>query len=115
METLKDFKEKLLDYILRQKEYETLDIEANKKLSREEKKIKAIIYTKPNCPKCRMTVNLLSKAMKVQTINADERDYKRFRKLGYQSMPVVAVYKADGTHDEWCDFRVDKIKQYTEK
>lgn len=37
METLKDFKEKLLDYILRQKEYETLDIEANKKLSREEK------------------------------------------------------------------------------
>lgn len=85
------------------------------KLSREEKKIKAIIYTKPNCPKCRMTVNLLSKAMPVQTIKADERDYKRFRELGYQSMPVVTVYKANGTHDCWCDFRVDKIKQYTEK
>ena len=85
------------------------------KLSREEKHMHAIIYTKPNCPKCRMTVNLLSKAMKVQTVKADERDYKRFRELGYQSMPVVTIYKADGTHDEWCDLRVDKIKQYTEE
>ena len=84
-------------------------------LTREEHRMHAIIYTKPNCPKCRMTVNLLSKAMPVQTITADERDYKRFRKLGYQSMPVVTVYKVDGTHDEWCDFMVDKIKQYTEK
>lgn len=84
-------------------------------LSREEKKIKAIIYTKPNCPKCRMTVNLLSKAMKVQIIKADERDIERFRKQGYQSFPVVTVYKANGTHETWCDFRVDKIKQYTEK
>ena len=82
-------------------------------LSKEEQTLHAIIYTKPNCPKCRMTVNLLSKAMPVQTIKADERDYKRFRELGYQSMPVVTVYKAGGTHDEWCDFRVDKIKQYT--
>ena len=85
------------------------------KLSREEKHMHAIIYTKPNCPKCRMTVNLLSKAMPVQTVKADERDYKRFRDIGYQSMPVVTVYKANGTHDCWCDFRVDKIKQYTEK
>ena len=83
------------------------------RLSREEKHMHAIIYTKPNCPKCRMTVNLLSKAMPVQTIKADERDYKRFRDLGYQSMPVVTIYKVDGTHDEWCDFRIDKIKQYT--
>ena len=53
--------------------------------------------------------------MQAQTVKADEHDYKRFRELGYQSMPVVKVYKADGTHDEWCDFRVDKIEQYTEK
>ena len=85
------------------------------RLSREEKHMYAIIYVKPNCPKCRMTVNLLSKAMPVKTIKADERDYKRFRDLGYQSMPVVTVYKSDGTHDEWCDFMVDKIKQYTEE
>lgn len=84
------------------------------KLSREEERMHAIIYTKPNCPKCRMTVNLLSKAMRVQTITADERDYKRFRELGYQSMPVVTIYKVNGTQDEWCDLQVEKIKQYTE-
>ena len=84
------------------------------KLSREEKHMHAIIYTKPHCQKCRWTVSKLSQVMPVQTITADERDYKRFRKLGYQSMPVVTVYNVYGTHDEWCDLRVDKIKQYTE-
>ncbi len=84
------------------------------KLSREEKNMYAIIYTKPNCPKCRMTVNLLSKAMPVSTITADERDIERFRKQGYRSFPVVTVYKANGVHDCWCDLQVDKIKQYTE-
>ena len=84
------------------------------KLSREEKHMHAIIYTKPNCPKCRMTVNLLSRAMPVQTITADADDYERFRKLGYRSMPVVKIYKADGTQDAWCDLQVEKIKQYAE-
>lgn len=84
------------------------------KISKEEKRMHAIIYTKPRCPKCRLTVNKLSKAMPVETITADERDLARFRKLGYRSMPVVKIYKADGTHDEWCDLQVDKIKQYTE-
>ena len=84
------------------------------KLSKEEKHMQAIIYTKPHCQKCRWTVTRLSKVMPVQTITADERDYKRFRKLGYRSMPVVTIYNVYGTHDEWCDLRVDKIKQYTE-
>ena len=85
------------------------------KLSREEKHMQAIIYTKPHCQKCRWTVAQLSQVMKVQTITADERDYKRFRKLGYRSMPVVTIYNIYGTHDRWCDLRVDKIKQYTEE
>lgn len=84
------------------------------RLSREEKHMKAIIYTKPHCQKCRRTVFKLSRVMPVQTITADADDYERFRKLGYRSMPVVTVYKADGTHETWCDLRVDKIKQYTE-
>ena len=83
-------------------------------LSREEKKIQAIIYTKPHCKKCWRTVYKLSRVMPVQTITADERDIERFRKLNYQSFPVVTVYKANGTHETWCDLRVDKIKQYTE-
>ena len=83
-------------------------------LSREEKKIQAIIYTKPHCKKCWRTVYRLSRVMPVSTITADADDYERFRKLGYRSMPVVTVYKANGTHETWCDLRVDKIKQYTE-
>jgi len=84
------------------------------RLSKEEQTLHAIIYTKPNCPKCRMTVNLLSKVMPVSTITADADDYERFHKLGYRSFPVVTVYKANGTHETWCDLQVDKIKQYTE-
>lgn len=84
-------------------------------LMREERrKMQAIVYVKPHCQKCRRTVFKLSRVMPVSTITADADDYERFRKLGYRSMPVVTVYKADGTHDEWCDLRVDKIKQYTE-
>ena len=84
------------------------------KLSKEEKHMQAIIYTKPNCQKCRLTTLKLSQVMPVQTITADDDDYKRFRELGYRSMPVVTVYKANGKHDEWCGLRVDKIKQYME-
>ncbi|WP_445624089.1 ribonucleoside-diphosphate reductase [Lacticaseibacillus paracasei] len=85
------------------------------KLSREEKRMQAIIYTRPGCQKCRCTIYKLSQVMPVQTITADADDYERFRKLNYRSMPVVKVYKADGTHEEWCDLRLDKIKQYTEE
>lgn len=84
------------------------------KLSREEQRAQAIIYTRPSCQKCRHTILKLKQVMPVSTITADERDIERFRKLGYQSFPVVTIYKANGTHDEWCDLRVDKIKQYTE-
>ncbi len=83
-------------------------------LSREEKHMNAIIYTKPHCQKCRWTVFKLSQVMPVSTITADERDIERFRKQGYRSFPVVTVYKSNRKHDRWCDLRVDKIKQYTE-
>lgn len=85
------------------------------KLSREEKRMQAIIYTKPHCQKCRRTVFELSQVMPVSTITADERDIERFRKQGYQSFPVVTVYKSNRKHDCWCDLQVDKIKQYTEE
>lgn len=84
------------------------------RLSREEKHMQAIIYVKPHCRKCWRTVYRLKRVIPVQTITADADDYERFRKLGYRSMPVVTVYKANGTHETWCDMRTDKIKQYTE-
>ncbi|KHJ58645.1 ribonucleoside-diphosphate reductase [Lacticaseibacillus rhamnosus] len=83
-------------------------------LSKKEERMRAIVYVKPRCQKCRRTVFKLSQVMPVSTITADADDYERFRKLGYRSMPVVKIYKANGTHDEWCDLQVDKIKQYTE-
>lgn len=85
------------------------------KLSKEEKRMQAIIYTKPHCQKCRWTVAKLSQVMPVQIITADDDDYERFHKLGYRSMPVVTINKANGKHDEWCGLRIDKIKQYTEE
>lgn len=83
-------------------------------LSREEKQMQAVIYTRPGCQKCRRTAMKLKQVMPVSTITADERDIERFRKCGYQSFPVVTVYKANGTHETWCDLQVDKIKKYTE-
>ena len=83
-------------------------------LSREEAHMQAIIYTRPGCQKCRHTAMKLKQVMPVSTITADERDIERFRKCGYQSFPVVTVYRANGTHETWCDLQVDKIKQYTE-
>ncbi|MCP9306168.1 ribonucleoside-diphosphate reductase, partial [Lacticaseibacillus paracasei] len=79
-------------------------------LSREERRTQAIVYVKPGCQKCQRTVLKLSRVMPVKTITADADDYERFRKLGYRSMPVVTVYRANGTHETWCDLRVDKIK-----
>lgn len=84
------------------------------KLSKEENHMQAIIYTKPGCQKCRHTILKLKQVMTVQTITADERDIERFRKRGYQSFPVVTVYKSNRKYDCWCDLQVDKIKQYTE-
>ena len=84
-------------------------------LARKEAHMQAIIYTRPGCQKCRHTLAKLSQVMPVSTITADADDYERFRKLGYQSFPVVTVYKANGTHETWCDLQVDKIKQYTEE
>ena len=83
-------------------------------LTREDQRSQAIIYTRPGCQKCRHTILKLKQVMTVQTITADERDIERFRKQGYQSFPVVTVYKSNRKHDCWCDLRVDKIKQYTE-
>ncbi|RND95675.1 hypothetical protein FAM19404_02402 [Lacticaseibacillus paracasei] len=83
-------------------------------LTRQEQRTQAIIYTRPGCQKCRHTAMKLKQVMPVSTITADERDIERFRKCGYQSFPVVTVYKANGTHETWCDLQVDKIKKYTE-
>ncbi|WP_322973870.1 thioredoxin domain-containing protein [Lacticaseibacillus nasuensis] len=70
----------------------------------------AIIYTKPNCPKCRLTDARLS--MPHTTRLATDDDYTRFRAKGYQSMPVVQVYRGGTVVDEWSDLQVDSINRW---
>ena len=40
---------------------------------------------------------------------------KQFIDKGYQSFPVVKIIKDNKVVDEWCDFRVDKIKEWGQK
>lgn len=70
----------------------------------------AIVYTKPGCVRCRMTMKQLHLPITQHT--ATEADYEKFRAMGYQTMPVVEVLKEDKVIDAWSDFRADKIKQY---
>lgn len=77
------------------------------------------IYVKQGCPKCRMTINLMSSHVKLNQHMVDsEHDLsimKQFIDKGYQSFPVVKITKDNKTVDEWCDFRVDKIKEWGNK
>lgn len=70
----------------------------------------AIVYTKPGCVRCRMTMKQLHLPIIQRT--ATDEDYAKFRAIGYQSMPVVEVVQEGKVIDAWSDFRADKIKQY---
>lgn len=74
--------------------------------------ITAVIYTKPNCVKCRMTKMQLHLPMTVHMATDD--DYTRFKAKGYQSMPVVEILQDGKQLDEWSDMRVDKMHKWNE-
>lgn len=77
------------------------------------------IYVKKGCPKCHMTMNKMSAYTKLNQHLVDpEHDLdimKQFVDKGYQSFPVVKITKDNKVVDEWCDFRVDKIKEWGKK
>ena len=85
--------------------------------------MKMVIYTKPNCPKCRITKNRLdASGYKVTQIilnvfkpsQYEDKLLKSFKAKGYRSLPVVQVYAEDNQLvDEWNDLNVDKINKYT--
>lgn len=57
--------------------------------------IHAVLYSTPNCQKCRMTNDRLSKVMRVkheQLFNGNDETGERIA--------------------DWCDFRVDQISKY---
>lgn len=72
----------------------------------------AVIYTKPNCPKCRMTMMRLD--LPIEHHDATPADFERFKEQGYRSMPIVQIVKDGKVIDEWSDMRPDKIKEWSE-
>lgn len=83
--------------------------------------IHSVVYTKPNCPKCRMTENKLGDAMFVKEepmFNGNEewsqRKIEKFREQSYGSFPVVRIYSDETGErlDEWSDFRMDLIQKW---
>lgn len=83
--------------------------------------IHAVIYSKPNCVKCKMTGERLQEVMRVKHEHLfdgnDEwstKKIEKFKEQGYGSFPVVRIYDDEsGTRlDDWCDFRPDLIHKY---
>ena len=60
----------------------------------------ATVYTKPNCPQCEDTKNLLT------TEPITPANIKEFKERGHRQAPIVVT--SDG--DEWSGFQPDKIK-----
>ena len=79
------------------------------------------VYDKPGCPKCRMTERSLNTHnipfIQKTLLLPNNKEYtdkklKQFSAIGFKSFPVVKVYNDDKSMvDEWCDFRVDKLKE----
>lgn len=75
--------------------------------------IHARVYTKPNCMKCRLTINQLSKAMLVSVTQATAKDIEAFKAEGIKSFPVVYIFDDSKPVDHWSDFNATKIAKYT--
>lgn len=81
--------------------------------------VHAVVYSKPNCVKCRMTEDKLRESMRVKTEhlfteqNGDwsDRKIEKFREQGYMAFPVVRIYRDETGErlDDWSDFRIDRI------
>lgn len=77
------------------------------------KSIHARVYTKPNCMKCRLTINQLSKTMLVSVNQATAQDIEAFKAEGIRSFPVVYIFDGSKPVDQWSDFNAKKIAEYT--
>lgn len=71
------------------------------------------IYGKPGCTKCHMTQRLMKNADYTE-LQLDSPLFETFRAQGVRAMPVVQVFDdKNELIDEWSDFQVAKIKQYS--
>lgn len=73
------------------------------------------VYTKNNCPQCRMQKKLLSdKGIKFTEINIEEtgNHVQTLLNYGFRSVPVTAVGSLDNA---WSGFRPDRIKELVDQ
>lgn len=71
---------------------------------------KVVVFTKENCPACKMTKMLMSKlGIVYETIDVtnDQQQLNRLKRLGHKQLPVVTSGKNIG----WSGFRPEKIKE----
>lgn len=74
---------------------------------------RATIYTKPHCSKCKQTAIRLQIPKETRTL-ADFPDLReKFIDMGLKSMPVVVIYKGKEVKDIWCDYQIDKIREWS--
>lgn len=86
--------------------------------------VHAVLYSTPNCQKCRMTYRQLSQIMPVkieklfdpekQNEEWSNKKLEKFREQGYSSMPVLRVYNDQTGErlDDWCDMKIDRINYW---
>ena len=82
-------------------------------------KIEAIIYSKPNCMKCKMTKSLLKVFISSQScdIIKNEKALQEAKDLGLKALPIVKIVARNTGKvlDIWNDFQPDKIKYWNVK
>lgn len=85
--------------------------------------VHAVVYSSPNCFKCKKTIQSLKEVMRVKEEHLfegndewSERKIEKFREQGYASFPVVRIYAGDDETgerlDSWCDLQMGKLSQW---
>lgn len=72
-----------------------------------------VIYTKPQCVQCDMTIKLMNKlGVKYHTVDlsTNEEALATVKDMGYMSAPVIVVNE----DNHWSGFRMDKVKSLSE-
>ena len=79
-----------------------------------------IVYKKPNCVKCNMTIKTAEKlGYNVEVLEIFDTDGKMlpepkaiYDSHNFMSAPIVVLTEDDDTVDVWSDFRIDKLNKY---
>lgn len=81
---------------------------------KDDERYHATIYTKPHCSKCKQTVIRLVMPKKTLSLADYPEIRQKFIDMGLKSMPVVVIYKGKEAKDIWCDYQIDKIREWSE-